>query len=86
MQHTMVDILPLNLTIPTSNNKNILMNIPTPHTAKNSRSESPIPNNLQLHPATNGLRNSIRPTQSLHLHGVLCSPPREESGLERVRR
>lgn len=60
----------------------------TPTTAtgstQHSRTEGPITDELQLHPAADGLRDAVGATQGLHLQGVLGLAPGEEAGFERV--
>lgn len=80
----MKNILPTNLSVSPPQNQDILMHIPSLRTPERRRPERPIPHDLQFHTTPHGLRNPIRPTQRLHLHGVLGLAPGRQTGFERV--
>lgn len=53
--------------------------------AQHGRPERAVADNLQLHAAADRLGDAVRPTQRLHLQGILGLAPGEEAGFERVR-
>lgn len=83
-KQTLEDILPTNFSISPTQRQNILMYVPCLRTPKHRWPERPIAHNLHLHATAHGLGNTVRPTQRLHLHGILGLAPRRQTGFERV--
>ena len=60
------------------------MNIAGLCTAQHGRPECSIPHELQFHAAADGLRDTVCPTQGLHLHCILRLAPGDQTGFEGV--
>jgi hypothetical protein len=84
--HTVENILPAELRIPSPKSQNILMHIPAipPGPSERHGRKARVTDNLELHSAANGLCHAVGPAKGFHFQGILGFAPGDEAGFERV--